>query len=89
MSGMKQTSSPSIGWRIEDAEIVVMLAGLNPLIGRDLFDALGISVTHTLKFTEGGMVKKITKQGPLETPITKQLPQNFTNWPLKNTKYQI
>ena len=43
--GMIQAPIASKGWRIEDAEFVVVRDGLKPLIGRDLFDALGISVT--------------------------------------------
>ena len=42
---MIQAPIASNGWRIEDADFVVVRDGLNPLIGRDLFDALGISVT--------------------------------------------
>ena len=43
--GMIQAPIASKGWRIEDAEFVVVRDGLEPLIGRDLFDALGFSVT--------------------------------------------
>ena len=45
--GMIQAPIASNGWRIEDAEFVVVGDGLKPLIGRDVFDALGISVTQT------------------------------------------
>ena len=44
--GMIQAPIPSKGWRIEDSEFVVIRNGIKPLIGGDLFDALGISVTQ-------------------------------------------
>ena len=46
--GMMQAPKESNGWRIEDAEVVVVRDGLTPLIGRDLFEVLGISSTQTL-----------------------------------------
>ena len=39
--GMIQAPIASNGWRIEDAEFVVFRDRVKPLIGRDLFDALG------------------------------------------------
>ena len=38
--GMMQTPVESNGWRIEDAELVVVRDVLKPLIGRDLLEAL-------------------------------------------------
>ena len=43
-----QTPLKSNGWQIENAEYVFFKDGLKPLIGRDRFEALGISVTQTL-----------------------------------------
>ena len=73
--GMIQTPIASNGWRIEDAEFVVVRDGLKPLLGRDLFDALGISVTQTPNSIEGSMVNAITPQCPFKTRIAKQFPQ--------------
>ena len=72
--GMIQAPIASKGWRIEDAEFVVFRDGLKPLIGRDLFDALGISVTQTPNSNEGSMVNAITPQCPFKTRIAKQFP---------------
>ena len=47
VKGMIQAPIASNGWRLEEAEFVVVRDGLKPLFGRDLFDALGISVTQT------------------------------------------
>ena len=46
--GMMQTHVESNGWRIEDAEFVVIRDCLIPLIGRDLIAPLSISVTQAL-----------------------------------------
>ena len=66
--GMTQAPIASKGWRTEDADFVVVRGGLKPLIGRDLFDALGI-------YYEGSMVNAITPQCPFKTRIAKQFPQ--------------
>ena len=73
--GMTPAPIASKGWRIEDAEFVVVRDGLNPLIGRDLFDALRISVTQTTNSNEGSMVNAITPQFQFKTRIAKQFPQ--------------
>ena len=73
--GMIQAPIASNGWRIEDAEFVVVRDGLKPLIGRDLFDAPGMSVTQTPNSNEGSMVNTITPQCPFKTRIAKQFPQ--------------
>ena len=49
--------------------------GLKPLIGRDLFEVLGISITQTLCSNEGKMVNTITTQCPFTTRIANQFPQ--------------
>ena len=72
--GMIQAPIASKGWRIEDAEFVVVRNGLKPLIGRDLFDALRIAVTQTPNSNEGSMVNAITPQCPFKTRIAKQFP---------------
>ena len=46
--GMVQAPIESNGWWIKDAEFVVVKDGLKPLIGRDLFETLGISINQTL-----------------------------------------
>ena len=73
--GMIQAPIESNGWRIEDAEFVVVKDGLKPLIGRDLFEAIGISITQALCSNEGSMVNTITTQCPFKTRIADQLPQ--------------
>ena len=73
--GMIQAPIASKGWRIEDAEFVVVRDGIEPLIGRDLSDALGISVTQTPNSNEGSMVNAIAPQFPFKTRIAKQFPQ--------------
>ena len=55
--GMIQAPIASNGWRFEDAEFVVVKDGLKPLLGRDLFEALGISVNQTPYSYEVSMVK--------------------------------
>ena len=77
VTGMIQAPIASIGWRLEEAEFVVVRDGLKPLVGRDLFDALGISVTQIPK-NEGSMVNTITSQCPFKTRIAKQFPQLVT-----------
>ena len=73
--GMIQAPIESKGWRIEYAEFVVVKDGLKPLIGRDLFEALGISVTQSLCSNEGSMVNTTTTQCPLKPRIANRLPQ--------------
>ena len=77
VTGMIQAPIASNVWRLEEAEFVVVRDGLKPLVGRDLFDALGISVTQTPKY-EGSMVNSITSQCPFKTRIAKQFPQLIT-----------
>ena len=77
VTGMIQAPIESNGWRLEEAEFVVVRHGLKPLVGRDLFDALGISVTQIPK-NEDSMVNTITTQCPLKTRIAKQFPQLIT-----------
>ena len=73
--GMMQTPEEKNGWRIEDAEFVVFRDGLKPLIGRDLFEVLKISITQTLCSDEGSMVNIITTQCQFKTRIANQIPQ--------------
>ena len=73
--GMMQTPVESNGWRFEDAEFVVVRDGLKPLIGRDLFEVLGISINRTFSSDEGSMVNTITSQCPFKTRIANQFPQ--------------
>ena len=76
--GMMQAPIESNGWWIEDAEFVVVKHGLKPLIGRDLFEALGISINQTLSSNEGSMVNTITTQWPFKTRIANEFPQLFS-----------
>ena len=71
---MMQTPLAIIGWRIEDAEIVVLRHGLKPINGRDLFDGLGKNSTQTINPTEGFMINNISKQCPSKFKIAKQIP---------------
>ena len=73
--GMKQTPIESNGWRIKDAEFVVVKDGLKPPIGRDLLEDLGNSITQTLRLIEGSMVNTITTQCPFKTCIANQFHQ--------------
>ena len=70
-----QAPIESNGWRIEDAEFVVVKDGLKPLIGRDLFEVLGISITPTLCSNEGSMVNTINTQCSFKIRIANQFPQ--------------
>ena len=72
---MMQTPVESKGWRIKDAESVVVRDGLKPLIGRDVLEALGISITQTLCSDGGSMVNTITTQCPFKTRIANQFPR--------------
>ena len=76
--GMIQAPIASNWWRIEDAEFVGVKDGLKPLLGRDLFEALGISVTQTPYSYEGSMVNNVTIQSPFKTRIANQFPQLIT-----------
>ena len=78
ITGMIQAPIQSCGWLIEDAEFVVVKDGLKPLIGRDLFEALGFSITQTVCSNEGSMVNTITTQCSFKTHIANQLPQLFS-----------
>ena len=73
--GMMQAPIESNGWRIEDAEIVVVKDGLKPMNGRYSFEILGISITQTHCSNESSMVNTITTQCPFKTPIANQFPQ--------------
>ena len=73
--GTMQATIENNGWRIEDAEFVVVRDGLKPLIGRGLSEILGISITQTLCSDEGSMVNVITTQCPFKTRIANQFPQ--------------
>ena len=73
--GMIQAPIASKWWRIEGADFAVVRDGLKPLIGGDLFEALGLSVTQTPNSNEGRMVNAITPQRPFKTRIAKQFPQ--------------
>ena len=72
--GMMQTPVESNSWRTDDGEFVVVKDGLKPLIGRSLFDALGISVTWTLHSIEGNIIANIITQSPIKTKIANQSP---------------
>ena len=73
--GMMQAPIESDGWRIEDAEFVVFKDGLKTLVGRDLFEDLGISITQTLCSNEGSMVNTITTQCPVKIRLANQFTQ--------------
>ena len=73
--GMMQAPIESNGWRIEDAEFVLVEDGLKRLICRNLFEVLGISITQTVCANEGSMVNTITTQCPFKTSIANQFPQ--------------
>ena len=73
--GKMQTPVESNSWRIKDAEFVVVRDGLKPIIGRDVFEALGISITQTLCSDGGNMVNTITTQCPFKTRIANQFPR--------------
>ena len=73
--GMMQAPIESNRWLIKDAEFAVVKDGLKPLIGRDLFEAVGVSITQTLSSNEVSMVNTITTQCPFKTRIANQFPQ--------------
>ena len=72
--GMMQAPVENNGWRIEDAEFVVFRVGLKPLIGRDLFEVLGISITQTLCSNESSFVNTVRSHCPFKTRIANQFP---------------
>ena len=67
-----QTPVESNGWRIEDADFVVIKDGLKPLIGKDLIDALEMSITQILCSHECSMVNTIIVHCPFKTQIANQ-----------------
>ena len=73
--GMMQAPIEGNGWRIEDAEFVVVKDGLKPLIGRDLFEILVIAITQTLYSDGSSIVNSVTTQRPYKTRIANQFPQ--------------
>ena len=73
--GMMQAPIEINGWRIEDAEFVVLKEGLKSLIGRYLFELPGISITQILCSNEDNMVNTITTQCPIKTRIAYHFPQ--------------
>ena len=74
-----QATTESNGWQIEEVEFVVVKDGLRPLIGRNLFDERGISITQTLCSSEGSIVNTTTTQCPFKTRIAIQFPQLVTH----------
>ena len=76
--GMMQTPGESNSCRIEHAEFVEVRDGLKPLICRDVFEAIGISITQTLNSKEGSMINNITSQCPFKTRVAIQFPQLIT-----------
>ena len=52
----------------------VIIEVLQPLIGRDIFDAFGISVTQTQNPIEGILINNIETQCPFNIRIAKQFP---------------
>ena len=62
---MMQMPVENNGWRIDGAEFFVVRDGLQPLIGRDLLEALGISVAQSLNSVEHSMINKIATLCPL------------------------
>ena len=84
---MMQALMESNGWRNKDANFVVVRDGLKPLIGRDLFEVLGISINQTLCSDEVSMVNTITPQCPFKTHIANQFPQPISR--IGRSKVQI
>ena len=56
---MMQTPVVGNGWRIKDNEILVVRDGLKQIIGPNLLDEFGISVTQILNPIEGYMINNI------------------------------
>ena len=63
------------GWRIEDAEFVVVRDGLKCLIGGNEIDALSISFLRTLNSIECHMLNNISTERPFKTRIANQFQQ--------------
>ena len=74
--GMMQTPIKCKSWRIEDSHFPVLKDVLKPLICRDLFDELGISVIKTLNSIAGNMINNFKNQCPLKNK-TKYLSPNL------------
>ena len=75
-----QTPVESNGWRIEHAEFVVVRDSLKPLIGRNLFEALDISINETVNSFVGKTINKFKKtnaQCPFKTRLAKGIQKNF------------
>ena len=64
--GMMQTPIKCKSWRIEDSLFPVVKDVVKPLICRDLFDVLGISVIKTLNSMAGIMINNFKIQRPLK-----------------------
>ena len=72
---MMPTAVGSNALRNEDAEIVVVGDDLKPLIGRELFNALSISLTQILDPVEGSVINNITTQLPFKAGNANHFPQ--------------
>ena len=73
--GTMQTPVENNGWRIDDAEFILARDDIKQLLGRELFDAIGISFTQTLNSVKGSMINSNNTQCPFKTPIANQFPQ--------------
>ena len=71
---MMQTPVVGNGWRIKDPEILVVRDGLKKLIGPNLLDEFGISVTQTLNPIEGNMINNINTHSPFKSRIANHFP---------------
>ena len=81
-----QAPIESNGWRFEDAVFVVVRDGLKQLIGRNLFEVIGISITQTLCSDEDSMVNTVTTQCPFKNTHSKSVFSTYlTHWQIKSS----
>ena len=74
VEGKIQSSITSNGWTCDSATFIVVADGLKSLIGRDLFDQLGLAVTQSTSH-KGNCVNNNSSSPEFKEQITKTFPE--------------
>ena len=73
IEGKMQSPITSNGWTFDSAKFTVVADGLRSLIGRDLFDQLGLAVTKSSS-PKGKLVNNISSSSEFKEQIAKTFP---------------
>ena len=74
VKGKIQAPITSNGWTFDSATFTVVADGLKSLIGRDLFDQLGLAVTQSTSL-KGNLVNNISSSSEFREQIAKTFPE--------------